>query len=88
MEILEALLRRNGFLPHGTCFQWSPAVLWSMVGADVFIALAYSSIPLAILRSPARWCAARLRGAALAVQRLHLCLRPDPRAGHLDRLAP
>ncbi|NRF67564.1 PAS domain S-box protein [Aquincola sp. S2] len=49
MDALESLLARNGFLPHGYCFQWSPGLLWTMVSADTLIALAYFSIPLAII---------------------------------------
>ncbi len=36
------------FLPHGYCFAWRPGLLWSMVGADILIALAYFSISAAI----------------------------------------
>jgi PAS domain S-box-containing protein len=50
MEVLTSLLARNGLLPHGYCFTWSPALLWPMVGADALIALAYFSIPLSIAR--------------------------------------
>jgi PAS domain S-box-containing protein len=49
MGSFESLLGRNGLLPHGYCFQWSPRLLWSSAGADTLIALAYFSIPLAIL---------------------------------------
>jgi len=38
-----------GYLPHGFCLTWRPGLLWTMVSADVVIALAYFSIPLAIL---------------------------------------
>ena len=48
MELL-SLLGRNGFIPHGYCFTWSPGLLWSMVTADLLVALAYFSIPLGIL---------------------------------------
>jgi hypothetical protein len=51
MDNLTSLLGRNGFLPHGYCFTWSPGLLWSMVGADAVIAASYFSIPVAI---PAR----------------------------------
>lgn len=50
MDFVASFLGRNGFLPHGTCFTWSPAVLWTMVGSDLAIAAAYFSIPLAIGR--------------------------------------
>jgi PAS domain S-box-containing protein len=46
---MTSLLGRNGFMPHGYCLAWKPALLWSMVGADALIALAYFSIPLALI---------------------------------------
>lgn len=49
MELLTAILGRGDYLPHGYCFTWTPSLLWAMVGADVTIAGAYFSIPLAIL---------------------------------------
>ncbi len=49
MDLLTSFLGRNGFLPHGYCFTWSPSLLWSMVGADAVITAAYFSIPLAIM---------------------------------------
>jgi PAS domain S-box-containing protein len=49
VDFLTSLLARNGFLPHGYCFTWKPGLLWSMVGADALIALAYFSIPLALI---------------------------------------
>jgi PAS domain S-box-containing protein len=49
MDSLVSLLGRNGFLPHGYCFTWSPGLLWSMVGADAVIAAAYFSIPVATM---------------------------------------
>lgn len=39
----------QGFLPHGYCFQWSPELLGLMVSADALTALAYYSIPLALI---------------------------------------
>ena len=49
MDEFTNLLGRNGFLPHGTCFAWQPTLLWTMVGADLTVALAYFSIPVALL---------------------------------------
>ena len=49
MEFLNALLGRGDYLPHGYCFTWTPGLLWSMVGADGIIALAYFSIPVALM---------------------------------------
>lgn len=50
MDELTGLVARAGFLPHGYCFQWSPGLLWTMVGSDLSIALAYFSLPLLIAR--------------------------------------
>ncbi|MBW8847425.1 MAG: PAS domain S-box protein [Burkholderiales bacterium] len=50
MDELTGIVARAGFLPHGYCFQWSPGLLWTMVGSDLSIALAYFSIPLVIAR--------------------------------------
>ena len=50
--MLDQLARQfasSSFLPHGYCFTWTPALLWSMVGADAVIATAYYSIPLALI---------------------------------------
>ena len=49
MDFLTSFMGRSGFLPHGYCFTWSPGLLWSMVGGNALIALAYFSIPLALL---------------------------------------
>ena len=48
MDFLTSLVARNGYLPHGYCFVWTPGLLWSMVTADAIIALSYFSIPLAL----------------------------------------
>jgi signal transduction histidine kinase len=37
------------FLPHGHCYLWSPGVLWMNVIADILIAMAYFTIPFALL---------------------------------------
>ncbi len=51
--MLDALSRFFGasstFLPHGYCITWQPALLWSMVIGDALIALAYFSIPAALI---------------------------------------
>ena len=48
MDELTGIVARAGFLPHGYCFQWSPGLLWTMVSADLAVALAYFSIPVVI----------------------------------------
>ncbi|MGY6274776.1 sensor domain-containing protein [Methylomonas sp. MgM2] len=37
------------FMPHGACYLWQPSILWLHVVSDALIALAYYSIPFALL---------------------------------------
>lgn len=39
----------NGFMPHGVCYLWQPALLWLHVVSDTLIVLAYYSIPFALM---------------------------------------
>ena len=39
----------NGFMPHGFCYQWKPSLLWLHATCDSLIALAYFSIPVALI---------------------------------------
>lgn len=39
----------DSFMPHGHCYYWKPAILWSYVASDILIALAYYSIPIALI---------------------------------------
>jgi len=48
MELIRGLFRSD-FMPHGHCFFWRPDILWLNVGSDLLIALAYFSIPLALV---------------------------------------
>ncbi len=48
------LLDRTTFTPHGFCLLWNPALLWAETLADASIALAYFSIPLALIVFVAR----------------------------------
>ena len=47
------LMSRRGvpgsLLPHGDCFTWDPALLWTHVLSDSLIGLAYVSIPITLL---------------------------------------
>lgn len=36
-------------MPHGMCFLWRPDLLWLHAVSDALIALAYYSIPVALL---------------------------------------
>ncbi len=37
------------FMPHGHCYLWRPAVLWTHVLSDALIAISYYSIPVILL---------------------------------------
>src|SRR5690606_17299429 len=37
------------FMPHGHCYLWDPGILWLHVFSDSSIALAYFSIPIALV---------------------------------------
>lgn len=37
------------YMPHGHCFLWQPAILWTTVISDLLIAVAYFSIPILLL---------------------------------------
>ena len=39
----------SDFMPHGHCYLWKPSILWLHVLSDVFIAVSYFSIPIALL---------------------------------------
>jgi PAS domain S-box-containing protein len=39
----------NGFMPHGFCYQWKPALIWLHVVSDALIAISYFSIPSALI---------------------------------------
>ena len=40
----------TNFMPHGHCYLWKPALLWSYAISDGVIALAYLVIPLSLVR--------------------------------------
>ncbi len=49
MNLLSAWLSSNGLMPHGFCYQWKPALIWLHSVSDALIALAYFSIPIALI---------------------------------------
>jgi PAS domain S-box-containing protein len=44
-SIIDWLFDSRGYMPHGHCYLWQPAVLWLNVGSDALIALSYFTIP-------------------------------------------
>jgi two-component sensor histidine kinase len=49
LEHLGAVLSSEDFMPHGMCFLWRPDLLWLHVVSDGLTALAYYSIPFALV---------------------------------------
>ena len=53
LGLLAWLVDRRGvpgsLLPHGYCFTWDPALLWTHVVSDSLIGVAYVSIPITLL---------------------------------------
>ena len=49
MTMLSGWLFPNGLMPHGFCYQWKPALIWLHAISDTLIALAYFSIPIALI---------------------------------------
>lgn len=52
-------------MPHGYCYTWQPGLLWSMVVSEGLVALAYFSIPVALLFFLRRQPTIRYRGVFL-----------------------
>jgi len=48
-DLLGDLFRSDGFMPHGHCYLWTRDILLLHVGSDLAIALAYYSIPAALV---------------------------------------
>lgn len=61
MEGLTSLFSTDGLTPHGFCYAWQPELLWPMVIASGTVAVAYFSIPLALLALLRRLPAIRYR---------------------------
>ncbi len=47
--IVPQVLSALQYIPHGHCYLWQPSLIWLHVAADALIAIAYYSIPLALI---------------------------------------
>ena len=47
-DFLEGLLG-GGFMPHGHCYLWTPALVWTQVSSNALIGIAYLSISMTLL---------------------------------------
>jgi len=50
MSHLQDWFSPNGFMPHGFCYQWKPALIWLHAVSDSLIALAYFLIPIVLIQ--------------------------------------
>ncbi len=50
MNLLDGSLGTSGLMPHGFCYQWKDGLVWLHAASDTLIALAYFTIPCALLR--------------------------------------
>lgn len=62
MDNFRGLFDTYGLTPHGFCYAWQPELLWPMVLASGTVALAYFSIPIALLFFLRRLPTLRYRG--------------------------
>ncbi len=49
MEIMQTFFSSGGFIPHGHCYLWKPELVWLHLLSDLLIAIAYYSIPIALV---------------------------------------
>ncbi len=47
--VSDSIAQQPAFMPHGHCYFWQPEILWVHVISDALIALAYASIPAALI---------------------------------------
>ncbi|MBI3703315.1 MAG: ATPase [Rhizobiales bacterium] len=48
LQYLQQLWETSSLSPHGICLLWRPELIWTHVGADALIGIAYYSIPVAL----------------------------------------
>ena len=48
LQYLQQLWETSSLSPHGICLLWRPELIWTHVGADALIGIAYYSIPIAL----------------------------------------
>lgn len=49
LRYLHNILNNQGYAPHGFCLLWQPELIWTHVMADAITALAYFTIPIALV---------------------------------------
>ncbi len=49
LYIVTGVFDTENFMPHGHCYLWTPELVWLHVVSDLFITLAYFSIPMTLV---------------------------------------
>ncbi|HEY9625817.1 MAG TPA: PAS domain-containing protein [Coleofasciculaceae cyanobacterium] len=49
LNLIHPLVGASSFIPHGHCYLWKPTLVWLHLTSDLFIALAYYSIPILLI---------------------------------------
>jgi signal transduction histidine kinase len=49
LQFLQGFFTDGPFIPHGHCYLWKPGLVWLHILSDTLIAIAYYSIPVALL---------------------------------------
>jgi hypothetical protein len=70
-DAIEYLLGTASFVPHGYCLLWRPDLVWVHAVSDLLIALAYFSIPLALINFVRRRRDLAIQADLLDVRGIH-----------------
>ncbi|MBD2450148.1 HAMP domain-containing histidine kinase [Nostoc sp. FACHB-152] len=49
LQLIQGFFTDGSFIPHGHCYLWKPGLVWLHILSDALTALAYYSIPIALL---------------------------------------
>jgi len=79
MQFLKNLIFPGGFIPHGSCYLWTPSLIGMHVVSDSLIAHSYLSIPITLVRQ------LRETVYTLAVYWLRVS-QPSPRQAMINRM--
>ena len=79
--MLHGVFAHGEFLPHGVCLLWNQWLVLTRVVADSVIALAYYSIPVALIYFISQTEGPGLSVDVLVVRRVHLPVWHDPCVG-------
>ena len=83
-SFLSWLMSPQDYMPHGMCFLWQPELIALHVASDSLIALAYYSIPIALIYFVMKRTDLAFPSHFRVDGSLHPCMRHDPCHERLD----